>query len=217
MAYLYPIFLLLKDQKCLVVGGGLVAERKVASLLECGAKVKVVAPKITLQLKEWFLEGDIEYYEGIYDSSCLDDLEPGKSLVFVATNDPEVNYQVYVESKNKGLLVNVVDDPEHCSFFVPSIMRRGSLCIATSTEGKSPLLARKIREKLEKDFGPEYEEFLDILGEYRQKIIEKVPDEARRREIFKKLIDFDILHLLENKKTDLVKERIERCLSSWLD
>jgi precorrin-2 dehydrogenase/sirohydrochlorin ferrochelatase len=217
MGHLYPVFISLKDQKCLVVGGGLVAERKVGSLLECGAQVLVVAPELTLELEKRVLVKDVEYRQRPYETRDLEGLAPGRSLVFVATNNPEVNHQVFLESQAGGFLVNVVDDPVHCSFFVPSMVRQGPLCIAISTEGKSPLLARRIREKLEVEFGPEYEVFLNLLGECRQQVLEQVPDENRRRKIFEKLVDSDLLEMIRENKTDLVKERVSQCLSFWLD
>ena len=153
MDHLYPIYLKLNQVKCLVIGGGSVAERKVTTLLQYGARVLVIAPDITIGLNERVLRGEIEYWSRSYQSGDLDNLEVGRSLVFVATNQPEVNHQVFRECQARGILVNVVDDPVHCSFFVPAIVRRGSLCLAISTEGKSPMLARRIREKLEKEFG----------------------------------------------------------------
>ncbi|NLC06663.1 MAG: bifunctional precorrin-2 dehydrogenase/sirohydrochlorin ferrochelatase [Syntrophomonadaceae bacterium] len=217
MDHLYPIYLKLNQVKCLVIGGGSVAERKVTTLLQYGARVLVIAPDITIGLNERVLRGEIEYWSRSYQSGDLDNLEVGRSLVFVATNQPEVNHQVFRECQARGILVNVVDDPVHCSFFVPAIVRRGSLCLAISTEGKSPMLARRIREKLEKEFGPEYEEFLNILGECRQKILDRVSDERQRRKLFEQLLDMDLLELIREKKTDLVKERVSQCLSLWLD
>jgi len=217
MDRLYPVFISLKNQKCLVIGGGPVAERKVGSLLECGAQVLLVAPKITRELKKRVLAGDVEYQQRFYETRDLEGLEVGRSLIFVATDSPEVNHQVHQEAQDRGFMVNVVDDPVHCSFFVPSMVRRGSLCIAISTAGKSPLLARKIREKLEVDFGPEYEEYLEILGDCRQEILRQITDESQRRRIFEKLVDSDLLELIRDKQTEQVKERVSQCLSSWSD
>lgn len=217
MDHLYPIYLKLNQVKCLVIGGGSVAERKVTTLLQYGARVLVIAPEITIGLEERVLRGEIAYWSRAYQSGDLDYLEAGRSLVFVATNQPEVNHQVFQECQARGILVNVVDDPVRCSFFVPAIVRRGSLCLAISTEGKSPLLARRMREELEKEFGPEYEEFLNILGECRQKILHRVSDERQRRKLFEQLLDMDLLELIREKKTDLVKERVSQCLSLWLD
>ncbi|NLK52930.1 MAG: bifunctional precorrin-2 dehydrogenase/sirohydrochlorin ferrochelatase [Syntrophomonadaceae bacterium] len=217
MDHLYPIYLRLKDVKCLVIGGGQVAERKVNSLLEAGARVRIVAPKITETLQEKFNQGEVEYASRLYQTIDLDDLETGKSLVFVATDDPVVNHQVYREGHARGLLVNVVDDPDHCSFFVPAVVRRGALCIAVSTEGKSPLLARRIREKMEGEYGPEYAEFLQLLGECRQQVLSQIADSRKRRAIFEQLVDSDLLALIKANKQDQVKERVSQCLSSWSD
>lgn len=200
----YSISLDLKDKQCLVVGGGLVAERKVRSLLECGASVRVVSPKISPGLTILAEEGKITYRPGYYRTSDLE----GTFLVIGSTDQETVNQQVADDCFARNLIVNIVDDPTKGNFFVPAVVRRGSLTIAVSTGGKSPMLARKIREELEKTYGPQYEEFLDMLGDLREDVIRNVSSQDEKREILENLVDDMVLSLLKEGRMDLVKERV---------
>ncbi|MEG3070801.1 MAG: bifunctional precorrin-2 dehydrogenase/sirohydrochlorin ferrochelatase [Candidatus Syntrophopropionicum ammoniitolerans] len=146
----YMISLDLNNRKCLVVGGGKVAERKVRSLLECGAQVYVVSPEIIPSLLSMAAEGSLIYRRGSYKTSDLEDM----FLVFGVTGKEEINKQIASDCASRNLIVNIVDDPAKCNFYVPAIVRRGALAIAISTCGKSPLLARRIREELELVYGP---------------------------------------------------------------
>jgi len=190
--HLFPVNLNLKARKCLVVGGGRVAERKVTSLLQCGAEIWIASPKLTEKLGKLVKEDRVNFAGTHYETEYLQ----GCFLVISAVDDPLVNARVADDCFARDIPVNAVDDPERCSFTVPSVLRRGSLCIAISTDGKSPLLSRRIREELEDSFGPEYAEFLDLMGEIRSQVIRDVPDIEERRRIFECLIDSDILELI---------------------
>lgn len=209
MSYLYPVYFKLDHKLCLVVGGGRVAERKIGSLLECGAVVRVVSPEVTPLIEQWNHQEKVELRQREYHPNDLDDT----FLVFAATNQPKVNQRIVEDCRIKNLPINVVDDPEGCNFAVPSVVRRGKLSIAVSTGGASPLLAAKIRRQLERHFGPEYGEFLEILADLRQRILNEVEEIEDRQVIFGKLIESDILELLKENKRDQVKERIDKCLS----
>ncbi len=200
----YFISLDLAGKECLVVGGGQVAERKVRSLLECGARVKVVSPEISSGLKDMFEEGKIAYRRGFYNTSDLE----GVFLVIGSTDREEVNRRVASDCSVHGIIVNIVDDPAISSFLVPSILRRGALTIAVSTDGKSPLLARKIREELEEVYGSQYGEFLDMLGDMREEIISSIPNSRDRKDVFENMVDDKILKLVREGRMDMVKERI---------
>ena len=215
MHHLFPINLNLRDRKCLVVGGGSVAERKVRGLLQCGADIWVVSPELTEYLQKLSAEDAINVVNRQYTT---DDLR-GCSLVISAVDDSGVNSRVADDCFERNIPVNVVDDPPRCSFTVPSVLRRGSLCVTVSTDGKSPLLSRRIREKLEDMFGSEYAEFLDLMGEVRSRVIRDVPDGETRRRIFQCLIDSDILELIKKSEEPsalrrLIEERIAQCISS---
>ena len=162
MSY-YPIVLKLEGRPCLVVGGGVVAERKAISLLEAGARVRVVAPHFTRRLEALGREGVVELVPREYQGQDLE----GVALVISAASQREVNAQVAREAGERGLLVNVVDSPQECSFIVPSVVRRGGLLLAISTSGLSPALARHLREQLEEEFGEEFGPLLELLAELR--------------------------------------------------
>jgi len=205
----YPIYLSLHNKKCLVIGGGKVAERKVKSLLECGAKVWIVSPSLTKSLTILFKREQIRWLNREYIS---DDLE-GCFLVISATDDSDINKKIADDCLTRNIPVNVVDIPDKCSFICPSVVRRGDLCIAISTSGKSPMLSKGIRKKLEELFGIEYEEYLDLLGILRKKIIQDVPDIQSRKKIFECLVNSDILQNIKDGKKELIEEKIEKCLS----
>jgi len=212
----YPVFLNLKGERCLVVGGGAVAERKVHSLLECGARVKVVSPRVSPSLLKLAAEGIIELEQRGFNPDDLNDLRPGRGLIFGATDDAQVNECVFNEALLRGLAVNIVDNPKLCTFIVPSVLRRGSLSIAVSTGGKSPLLARRIREKLEELWGPEYEELVELLGKCREKVLAEVKSETERQAVFSRLVDDIVFPLAEQGRFEEAKERLQQCLlSSW--
>jgi precorrin-2 dehydrogenase / sirohydrochlorin ferrochelatase len=184
----YPMMVDLTGRRCLVVGGGRVAERKVGLLLDCGAAVEVVSPATTPRLAALASAGSIRL---VRRAARSDDLV-GAFLVFVATDDPEVNHAVAAEAREAGSLVNVADAPEACSFLVPSAIRRGDLTIAISTGGGSPALAKRLRQRLEETIGPEYEAFLAALRELRAQAREAVRDPSERRAIYRRALDSDL-------------------------
>ena len=163
MSDYYPIMLKLRGKRCVVVGGGEVAERKVQAMLECGASVCVVSPELSEGLRALADEGQIEVTARRYRRGDL----KGAVLAVAAVDDPEVNKRVFREGERRGVPVNVVDDPENSSFIVPSILRRGDLLIAVSTSGRSPALARKIRQDLEESYGAEYAALVLLISEVR--------------------------------------------------
>jgi len=193
MSDFYPIFLKIKKKPVLVVGGGKVAERKINSLLEYGAKIFVVSKELTKGLRELVDKGKIEYLGKDFLVDQLDE----KLLVIVATDDPLFNRYVAQEAEKKGILVNVADQPADCSFIVPSILKRGDLVIAISTSGKSPFLAKKIREELESKFGSEYRIFLEIFSAIRSILIESGKDQKEK--ILERLYNSDMLNKIRER------------------
>ncbi len=167
MTSLFPMFLKLEGRQVLVVGAGNVGEPKIAGLLETGAKIRVVALHASPAVREWAREGKIELAVRAFTS---DDLS-GAFLAIVATNSRTLNERVYREAQRRGVLCNVVDVPDLCDFFYPAVVRRGDLQIAVSTAGQSPSLAQKIRQQLEKQFGPGYATWVAELGETRKLIL----------------------------------------------
>jgi len=213
MAHLFPVFLSLSGKECLVVGGGQVAERKIADLLECEANINVISPTAGDLIRLWSSQGLINWQAREVEQSDLDNI----FMVFVATNNMHTNQMVVKWCRERGILINAVDDPPNCDFYVPAVVRRNSLVVAISTEGKSPMFARKLREQLEQLIGEEYGEFVDFLGEQREYIKQAVTDIAERKKVFKALVDSDILDLLKAGERERAKERMEQCMSSWQD
>lgn len=211
MTVMFPILLDLRNQKCLVVGGGNVAVRKVLNLLECGADLKVVSLLPDQKLVELAARKTILLEERAFRASDVN----GCFLVFAATNDEEVNQLVFEICEKESILVNVVDEPERCRFFVPSTLRRGSLTVSVSTEGKSPLLARKMRENLENNIGFEYEVYTDLLGEARKMVKLRFANESVRKGLFEEIQKIDVLPLIKQGKKNEAKERILQCIYSW--
>ncbi len=162
----YPILLEMKERRCVVVGGGLVAERKAAALVEAGARVTVIAPTMTPNLVEWSQQRRIHTITRPYQMGDLAQYE----IVFIATDDRQVNAAVYEEGKSRGVWVNAADDPSCCDFILPSVLRRGALTVAVSTGGESPALARAVREELENYFGTDYEVFATLAAEARTEL-----------------------------------------------
>ncbi len=162
----YPIFLKIKGKRCVVVGGGEVARRKVRALLECGASVEVISPDPCQEINELVERGEVKLLRRNYQPGDLQ----GALIAIAATSSNEINRQVVKEAQEKAVLVNVADDAENSDFILPSYMRRGALSIAVSTGGVSPALARKIRTRLEKDFGDEYASLVRLIGEVRAEL-----------------------------------------------
>jgi len=202
----YPLCMDISGKRCVVVGGGNVAERKVERLLACGARVEVVGKALTRVLAAWKGEGRIVHREADYEDSCLS----GASLVIGATDDETVNGRIAKDARARGIPVNIVDDPARCDFILPSVVERGDLLIAVSTGGKSPALARKVREELEETYGPEYAVLLEILGELREKVIASGCSSAENRERFAAVVRSEILDDIRRKEWAKVKEMIRR-------
>lgn len=190
----FPVFLDLKEVRCLVVGGGEVAKRKCMSLLSTGAEITCVSRVISGELMQLLKERHIEFYERPFKSSDLDQA----NVVFAATDDNQLNHDIHDECKKRKLLVNVADNPQLCSFIMPAVLRRGNLQIAVSTSGKCPALSKKIKKELERSFDESYTDYLDLLGVVRSKIIESFPDEKTRKNLINTLVNLNLLELIRN-------------------
>jgi siroheme synthase-like protein len=154
----------LAHRACVVIGGGAVAEGKVTGLLAAGADVTVVSPTLTAALEAAADAGGISHRRHVYRDGDL----AGAALAFVATGDVTVNAAVAAEGRRRGVLVNAADDPAHCDFMLPAVVRRGALAVAVSTGGASPALARAVREELEHHLGDDYATLVDVVGEVRR-------------------------------------------------
>jgi len=177
----------LAGRPCLVVGAGDVAEGKISGLLDASAKVRVVAPEATQQVQSWAAAGQIEWLARPCEPSDLD----GMFLVVAATSDAELQQDISAEARRRGVLCNVVDVPELCDFYYPAVAHRGALQIAISTSGQSPALAQRLRKELEEQFGPEYEAWLQQLGEERAKLFAASMDPEERKRLLHDLASAD--------------------------
>ena len=204
----YPVNLIVEGRPCLVVGGGNVAARKVEGLLSCGAAVHVVAPEIDDEIRAW---PEVTFDERPYRHGDV----VGRRLVIAATDSSELNRAVFVDCEAEGIWVCGADDPENCSFTLPSVVRRGSLVLTVSTGGRSPAVARWLRERLEALFGPEYEVLLDLVADHRASI--KAGGGSPTDVDWQKALDSDMLDLIRSGDLDSARERLETCLSSSSD
>lgn len=208
----YPITLVdLAHTPCVVIGGGEVAARKVAALREAGARPIVISPALCPALRRQAEEGHVEAIQRHYEVGDL----AGVRLVIAATDDPLTNEAVWREAQDLGCLVNVVDDPSRCNFYVPATVRRGPLTLAISTSGNSPLLARRIRKKLEEHFDAAYQPYLELLGELRPQIQEKVSEPGQRKALWEFLLDSEVLDLLRSGETQAARQRAEAIVETF--
>ena len=204
----YPILVDLKGKKVVVVGGGAVALRKIETLLECGASVKVISRELIPELKEYLDEGKIKLIGREYRE---EDLE-GAFMLIAATDDKTLNSRVSKFARDRGMLVNTVDQPSDCNFIVPSVIKRGDLVIAVSTSGKSPAMAKRIGEKLRNQFGDEYKDFLVIMGKIRKEILAKGLSQEENSRIFNEIADSFMLEAIGRKDWQGVATTLEKIL-----
>lgn len=188
----YPVYIQLQEQPCVVIGGGNIAEGKVEGLVAAQAKVTVISPALTPHLHELVEKKQITYLARTYQPGDL----TGAFLVICATDQVEINHQVWQEATANRQLVNVVDDTPRCNFIAPSILRKGDLTIAISTSGKAPALAVRLKERFQRELGPEYERFLELAGELREPLARNVPDFETRKALWYELVDSGILDRL---------------------
>jgi precorrin-2 dehydrogenase/sirohydrochlorin ferrochelatase len=179
MSALFPMFMKLENKPCLVVGAGKVGEPKIASLIDTGALIRVVAFGASDMVRKWAQEGKIKLELRAFTAADLD----GIFLAVVATASRQLNASIYNEAQRRGVLCNVVDDPAYCDFYYPAVVRRGDLQIAISTKGQSPALSQKLRQQLERQFGPGYAQWVARLGETRKLVLASGLHPQKKREL----------------------------------
>jgi precorrin-2 dehydrogenase/sirohydrochlorin ferrochelatase len=208
MARGYPVVLAIDGKRCVVVGGGRVAERKVAGLLESGARVKVVSPECTARLTQMAEDGAIEWLcRGFAPGDAA-----GAELVFAATDDPSVNARVRADAGDRAW-VNVADAPSLCSFTVPAVVEQGDLRIAISTEGQHPGFAKKVKEHLQEFIGREYGEHLAFLGRIRQEVFRRLPSGSKRQRLLGRLAADSLFDLTRERRWQERDEAAERLIA----
>ncbi|MGB8990256.1 MAG: bifunctional precorrin-2 dehydrogenase/sirohydrochlorin ferrochelatase [Candidatus Sulfotelmatobacter sp.] len=204
MSQLFPMFLKLEGKRCLVVGAGKVGEPKIGGLIDTGASIHVIALEASDVVHGWARDKKIALELRAFVPEDLD----GVSLAVVATASPAVNETIYREAQRRGVLCNVVDVPEYCDFYYPAVVRRGDLQIAVSTSGQSPSLAQKIRQQLERQFGPGYARWVAELGATRRLVLGSDLDSQRKRELLQSLASREALDaaLAEDSANQFAKE-----------
>ena len=212
MSY-YPIFVQLQGEKALVVGGGSVARRKVETLLEYGASVRIVSRVLCPKLERLVEKEEIRFLGEEFRETFLE----GIFLVIAATDDKELNHRISRAARARGLLINAVDQPEDCNFIVPSIVNRGNLQIAISTSGKSPAMAKKIRKELEGRFGMEYEVFLSLMGRIREAVLPMGFSQKENGAIFQRIIDAGLLDMIARGDTKGAEAALSELLPAGID
>ncbi len=181
---LYPVFLKLAGKKCIVAGGGLVAKNKVEKLLESKASITIISPVLSKDLDALAMKKSLHVLKRKFRKRDLKDA----FLVIIATDSRETNQWIANAAREAGILCNVADEPMLCDFYMPAVYQVGDLKIAISTNGKSPAVAKKIKQELSKLYGPEIAEILESLGKLRKKLFERIPDSRERCTILSNLI-----------------------------
>lgn len=204
---LYPVNLRVRGHRCLVVGGGQVALNKVDGLLEAGAVVDVIAPEVVPELDD---RPGVTVHHRSYRPGDVE----GYRLAVAATGRAEVNAQVYRDGEAAGVWVNSADDPAHCSFTLPSRLRRGPLLVTCSTGGHSPALSRWLRLRLQDEIGPEYETLLCLLSEARERI--QATGMHTEGLAWQDVMDSGMLELIRSGETGQAQAKIDHLVENTL-
>lgn len=209
---LYPINLDIADHLCVVIGGGRVATRKVTSLLHCNARVRIISPDLTDDLRNLLPHPSIEWRQRPFISGDLH----GATLAFALTNNPTAQKQITREAKSLGILLNVADNPQACSFQTPASLHRGDLLIAISTGGNSPVLSSIIRQELEARYGEEYGDLITLLGAIRQQAMATL-NEYSHQKMVPAILETGVLQLLKDHDQERLQQTLQKILPGTID
>ena len=202
MTTYYPVYLNLKGRRCVIVGGGTVAEGKIARLLDSGAQVSVISPDATLGIRQFVVDGSVQWEERKYREGDLE----GAFIAIAATNVREVNRRIFEEANQRGVILNAVDDPPNCSFIAPSIVQRGPVTLAISTGGVSPALARKLRESLQVSDDLAWADLASVLAATRARLREIGLLSSIDPEIWQRCITPELLAIAqEGRETEAIE------------
>jgi siroheme synthase-like protein len=190
----YPIFIDVEERDVVIIGGGNVCARKAETMMRYGARVTIVSPEITAEIAEWEAERKLEVRRKRYADSDLE----GATIVIASTDDTSVNEQVAADCRRRRIPVNVVDVTPLCEFIVPAIIEKDGIQIAVSTGGKSPAIARTLKEDLQRAVGPEYAEVNEILGSLRDSAKRTLPTDVDRKHFFDSIIARGVLPMIRD-------------------
>lgn len=205
---MYPLCLNIAERLCVVVGGGLVAERKVRGILAASGQVRLVSPEITPGLATMAGVDSIEWRKKAYSRPDLD----GAFLVFAATNSTDVQQAIREDARAAGLLINVADAPEWCDFQVPATIRRGDLTLSVSTNGRSPAVAGMVRRRLDREFGEEYGLLTALAALLRDQALAEDGDAEQTKILFQKILHDDIVDWLRERRWETIRQHLESVL-----
>jgi precorrin-2 dehydrogenase/sirohydrochlorin ferrochelatase len=209
----YPITLNLEGKVCVIVGGGVVAARKVTGLLEAAASVIVISPVAAPAFQAWIDQQQIQWIQQPYSPGLLPRYQP--ALVFAATNQPQINQQIAAEARSLPALVNIVDDITGSDFINMATIRRPPLTIAMNTGGASPALSRHLRAMLEKTIGDEYALLAHWMGELRPRAMHQIEAQADRQQLYDTVLQSDILTLLRQQQITRAREQFDTLVREW--
>ena len=204
----YPVNLLVRDRRVVVVGAGRIAARKIEPLLDAGAGVEVVSPEAGAEVRAWAAAGRLVLRERPFAPADLE----GAWLALTATDDPAVNAAVTAAGEAGRVWVNSADDPANCSFTLMSVIRRGDLVVSVGTGGRSPALAAQLRKQLTEEIGPEYETLLEVLSEAREAL--RATGRSSEDANWQSAFEGGIVELVRAGRVDDAKELLRTCLSS---
>lgn len=202
----YPIYLDIEERPVLIIGGGEVCARKAETMLKYGGRVTIVSPELTGEIEQWAADGKVMLRRKLYDESDLD----GAAIVIASTDNRCVNGRIARDCRRRKIPVNVVDVTHLCEFIVPAIIESGSIQVAISTGGKSPALARTLKEDLRRAIGDEYAEVNDVLGTLRAGAKKTLPTDVDRKRFFDGIIAAGILEMLRSGRRTEAYETIAR-------
>ena len=202
----YPIFLDIENRNALIIGGGNVCARKVETMLKYGARVTVLAPRVTDEIEKWAHDGEIQLLRKRYEEKDLE----GANIVIASTDNEAVNTQIAEDCRRRRIPVNVVDVTHLCEFIVPAIVEKGSIQIAVSTGGSSPAVARTLKEDLQRFVGPEYDEVNRVLGTLRDGAKKALPTDLDRKKFFDGIIAGGVLDMLREGRRREAYDAIAR-------
>ena len=204
----YPVNLRVDGRRCVVVGAGRIAARKIDALLAAGAHVCVVAPDVGAEVSAWAAAGRLELVDRKFEPGDLD----GAWLATTATGDTDVDHSVYVAGEERGVWVNSADDPDNCSFTLMSVVRRGDVVVTVGTGGRSPALAAWLRSRLDREIGPEYATLLDVLAEAREEL--RAAGRSTEDADWRQALDSGMLESIRAGRVEEAKETLRACLWS---
>lgn len=203
----FPVFINIENMKCLVIGGGKIAERKIKALSAYKAKITIISPKVTKAIGQMAKENKITLINRKYRRPDVNKAR----IIIAATGDKKLNTQISNEAKKIGALINSANN-DGCNFIMPAVIKKGNLQIAVSTGGGYPFLSKKIKQKISGEFNENFIEYLDFLTEIRQNILKDVNPESRRKQILRKLISDKMLHFVRNNNKDIWVKKIREIL-----